>query len=220
LTAQPQAGRGRSKTARREASRQESIVLVHHGSTWLSSGLRSPRGDDRGDGTARPHLQEQVRAAPHRWSARLSHHSRGRRCRLRVLGTLWASRCPGPSGTAGSSGCPWLAGTGGSARPQGQTGPKGDRGPRDPVAAYDPARACRGCADGGRMSAFAGVSAVTFSDNLPQGERGPAGVLGVRGLAGSPGPAGSSGPPGPVGAKGPRGDQGPMGLCDPRVLAR
>jgi hypothetical protein len=66
--------------------------------------------------------------------------------------------------------------------------------------------------------AFAGVSAVTFSGNLPQGERGPAGVPGVRGPAGSPGPAGSSGPPGPVGAKGPRGDQGSMGLCDPEAL--
>jgi len=126
----------------------------------------------------------------------------------------------GPPGPPGPQGVPGSPGPVGPPGPQGQTGPKGDRGPRDPVAAYDPARACRGCADGGRMSAFAGVSAVTFSDNLPQGERGPAGVLGVRGLAGSPGPAGSSGPPGPVGAKGPRGDQGPMGLCDPRVLAR
>jgi Collagen triple helix repeat (20 copies) len=66
--------------------------------------------------------------------------------------------------------------------------------------------------------AFAGVSVVTLSGNLPQGERGPAGLAGVQGPAGVPGPPGSPGPQGPAGAKGPPGDRGPMGLCDPEAL--
>jgi hypothetical protein len=66
--------------------------------------------------------------------------------------------------------------------------------------------------------AFAGVSVVAFTGDLPQGAAGAPGAPGPAGGPGGPGVPGPAGPRGPDGSKGPAGEPGPMGLCRPEAL--